>query len=74
MILVGYDAKKDGRRVHHHGDHPGKLGNAKSMPTWPNLFDKLARDMERARCVVLNASRVTVLASFPRVNLEDIIR
>lgn len=70
VILVGYDCKKSGGNVHHHGDHPPSLGNAKSMSKWFPRFDKLAADMKRLRVEVLNASRETALTCFPRIDLE----
>lgn len=73
IILVGYDCQKSGGKVHHHGDHPPTLGNAKTMDKWAPLFNKLASDMKRAGVEVLNASRETALTCFPRVELETVL-
>lgn len=71
VVLLGYDCKRIAGKVHHHGDHPKGLGNAKSMPNWPHQFGQLRRDFPKAE--VLNASRDTDLKVFPLVRLEDIL-
>lgn len=69
IILLGYDCQKTGGQAHHHGDHPPNLGNAKSMPTWMPMFDKLAAAM-KGKAEIINASRETALTVFPRMDLE----
>lgn len=70
IVLIGYDCQKTGGKVHHHGDHPPNLGNAKSMSQWFVRFRKLAETMSRAKVNVINASRETALTCFPRMDLE----
>lgn len=75
VILLGYDGAfaPDGR-THWHGDHPvGQLGNCGSMPHWPERFGQVAAYARDRGVEVLNASRDTVHAMFPRVMLEDVL-
>lgn len=69
VILLGYDCQKTGGMVHHHGDHPAGLGNAGSMPKWPEQFKRLAASLEGVE--VINCSRETALTAFPRGELES---
>lgn len=69
VILLGYDAAPDGRKVHWHGDHPKGLGNAGSMPKWPGLFRRVANDLKRLE--IINCSRRTALNCFQRKSLEE---
>lgn len=71
--LIGFDCQASGGQVHHHGDHPPQLGNAKTIGQWMPRFVKLAADMKRANAEVINASRKTALSCFPRMNLEALL-
>lgn len=71
IVMVGYDCQRTGGRAHWHGDHVKELGNAGSMPKWPALFGKLAKDMRRQGVEVINATRETALTCFPRLPLEQ---
>jgi hypothetical protein len=70
VILLGYDCQKTGGQVHHHGDHPQGLGNAGSMPQWPEKFARLAASLPEG-VEVINCSRETALTAFPRGELES---
>lgn len=69
VVLLGYDCQVTDGKVHHHGDHPAGLGNAGSMPKWPDQFKRLAATL--AGVEVVNCSRQTALRVFPRMALED---
>lgn len=69
VILLGYDCQATGGKVHWHGDHPQGLGNAGSMPKWPDQFKRLAASLEGVE--VINCSRDTALRTFPRMALEE---
>ena len=69
VILLGYDCQKTGWQAHWHGDHPVGLGNAGSMPKWPEQFKRLAATL--AGVEVINCSRETALRAFPRGELES---
>lgn len=69
VILLGYDCQKTGGQAHHHGDHPAGLGNAGSLPKWPEQFKRLAATL--AGVEVINCSRETALTAFPRGELES---
>jgi hypothetical protein len=72
IILLGMDADYDGDKTHWHGDHPKKLGNARSYKKWPDQMKKVAELARANKVEVLNASRRTKLDCFPRVNLNDL--
>lgn len=67
VLLLGYDAQPgaDGR-AHWHADHPAPLHNATSMPAWPKHFANVAEFARRKGAAVINCSRATALACFPR--------
>lgn len=67
VILLGFDCQKapDGR-AHWHPDHPGKLGNARSIVNWPTRMKNVSRFAAERRVPVVNCSRVTALKCFPR--------
>lgn len=66
--MLGYDCQRTGGKVHWHGDHPKGLGNAGSMPKWPQQFAKLKAAM--AGVEIINCSRETALTCFTRGDLE----
>lgn len=69
IILLGYDCQRTGGMAHWHGDHPPSLGNAKSLPSWPEKFRQLIPLLSGTE--VINCSRESALDCFPRGNLED---
>lgn len=71
VVLLGYDCQRTGGKAHWHGDHPKSLGNAKSLGKWPKHFAQTAKNAKGQGIEVLNASRETSLACFPRVALEE---
>lgn len=71
IILLGYDCQKTGGRAHWHGDHPAGLGNAGSLDKWPVQFRQLAQHL--AHLDVINCSRETALAVFPRRPLDEVL-
>lgn len=73
VILLGYDCQKTDGKTHWHGDHPRALGNAHSLPNWPRFFANVAKYAKTVDIPVLNCSRATALACFPRVELENVI-
>lgn len=75
VILLGYDMRPDGNRLHWHGRHPGPLNNPDEsrFRVWRELFPTLVLDLQRVGVDVLNASRVSALSCFPRVRLEDVL-
>lgn len=73
IVLYGYDMQRTGGKSHHHGDHPRPLRNGSIFPTWIRRFERLARDLSKARVEVLNATRTTALQCFPRASLEAVL-
>jgi hypothetical protein len=74
ITLLGYDCQHTGGKTHWHGNHPPGMANAgsiagtKTVPTWAQQFAAVAERVKSA--AVVNASRVTALAAFPRAPLE----
>lgn len=68
ILLLGYDSKRTGGKVHWHGDHPKGLGNAGAMGRWPAQFANAAAGITGAE--IINCSRETVLTCWPRGDLE----
>jgi hypothetical protein len=73
VILLGADCQHTNNETHWHGNHPPGLGNAMSFRKWPAQFERAKKKADENGCVVLNASRVSVLDCFEKVNLEDVI-
>lgn len=69
IVMLGYDCQRTGGMAHWHGDHPKGLGNAGSMPKWPGQFEKCKAGL--AGVEIINCSRDTALAMFPRASLHD---
>ena len=72
VIMLGYDCQKTGGKAHWHKDHPGKLGNAGSVDKWPAQF-RLVADLLKG-LEIINCSRQTALAVFPRRPLEEVLK
>ena len=73
IVLLGFDCQRTGGMAHWHGDHPKRLGNAKSMPKWPKQFAQTAKNAAGQGIEVLNATRETALTCFPRAELEAVL-
>jgi hypothetical protein len=72
IILLGYDCQRGPNgEAHHHGDHPRGMGNAGSLPKWPEQFERLSRRLSGVE--VINCSRRTALTCFPRADLEEVL-
>ena len=71
ILLLGYDCQRTGQRSHWHEDHPGKLGNAGSLPRWASQFARLRNAYPQAH--IVNCTRETALQAFPRASLEDFL-
>lgn len=68
IILLGYDCQKTDGKAHWHGDHPPSLGNAGQINKWAEKFAKQAKDLSSIE--IINCSRATALACWPRQTLE----
>jgi hypothetical protein len=69
VVLLGYDGQHTGGATHWHGAHPAPLGDAGSVHKWAGQFNVLARAFRGLP--IVNASRVSAIATFPRVALEE---
>lgn len=68
VILIGYDCHKRGK-AHWFGDHPKGLGNAGSLPKWPQAFGRLAKTLTKID--IVNCSPGTALTCFPTAELDE---
>jgi len=69
IVLLGYDMAAVGEHDHWFGDHPWRL-----RPPYRDflpLFDTLVAPLEALHIQVVNATRSTVLPTFPRVSLQE---
>ena len=69
IILLGFDCQKTDGKAHWHGDHPKQLGNAKMIEKWQGRFKNLADDLKHIK--IINASRITALDMFEKMDLKD---
>lgn len=74
IILVGYDMRVD-RGVHWHGEHPKGMNNpaAANVTRWRQVLDRQAGLLKRLGIEVLNASPVSALESYPKVDFAAAI-
>lgn len=77
IILLGFDMKKDGEKVHFFGNHPyhkrkNEGPNEGTMRRWVHNFASLAADLKQEGVEVINATRSTALDCFPKQALEQI--
>lgn len=77
IILTGFDMQPTAGALHWHGDH--KRGDGLHNPTaqtfagWRSAFENAAAQLADENVDVLNASRVSALSCFERVDLESVL-
>ncbi len=74
VILVGYDMNLD-HGIHWHGRHPGLLNNPRigSVAKWRAQLDAQAGLLESMGIEVLNASPISSLTAFRKVDFQEAI-
>lgn len=74
VVLVGYDMRVD-RGVHWHGEHPKGMNNPAEVNVrkWLHILDKQAGLLGRLGVEVLNASPVSALTAYPKVDFAAAI-
>jgi len=70
--LLGFDMQHTGGRKHFFGPHPGPLDRGHSFKKWVAAFNTAAPQLAAAGIEVINCTRETALACFPRVAIEDL--
>jgi hypothetical protein len=76
IVLIGFDFRViDGRR-HFFGEHPREIESISQSryDSWAELMSELARELERRKVEVLNATPGSALKTWPFVDLEKICR
>lgn len=69
ILLLGYDCKPTEGQLHWHGPHSGLNNpNEMSFKIWHKQFRQTTRQVRER---VVNCSRQTAIACFPRATLED---
>lgn len=71
ILLLGFDMQRTGGKAHWHGNHEGRLPNGVGFPGWIRNFAALARDLKARGVEVVNCSRETALACFPRATIDE---
>jgi hypothetical protein len=74
VVLVGYDMRVD-LGVHWHGKHPKGMNNPSDVNTrrWRQVLDAQAPLLRDMGVEVLNASPVSALEAYPKVNFAAAI-
>lgn len=74
LILVGFDMRVD-LGTHWHGRHRGLLNNPneRNVILWRMALDDMAKEFRRRGIEVLNASLVSHLGSYPKVQLSEVL-
>ena len=70
IILIRYDGKADGKKIHWFGDHPEHMSNAGALRRWPNEFERLDNAYRRLGIDLVNCSLDTAL-TIRRSTLEE---
>lgn len=73
IVLVGFDMRAVGGKVHWFGDHPRELRNRteSAYPNWVQAFGVLAKELARHGVEILNATPGSALL-LPTVDLETV--
>lgn len=71
VVLLAFDMQMTMGRLHHHAPYPKPFSNTSPLERWCSEFASLAKDLERAKVRVVNASRATALTCFDRVSLKE---
>jgi len=73
IILVGYDMRVD-LGFHWHGRHPDGMNNPNKggIARWAKVLDRASRYLRVLGVEVLNASAVSALRAYPKINFEDV--
>ena len=75
IVLVGFDMRID-RGVHWHGLHAGgglSNPNARNVERWRRCIDEAAPILAALGILVLNASPMSALAAYPKINFTEAI-
>jgi len=74
VLLLGYDMEaKDERHSHWFGPHPRGLRGGSPYPLFRQMFAAMVQPLKAAGVVVINCSRQTALACFPRRPLREVL-
>ena len=74
VVLVGFDMRVD-QGTHWHGDHPKGLNNPAevNVARWRRVLDRQADKLNRLGVEVLNASPVSSLTAYPKIEFAAAI-
>lgn len=75
VVLLGYDMRHAGGKVHWHGSHPEGMNNPKEkqLAGWAEAFSTMLPDLQRLGVEVINCTPGSALKCFPMARLEDTI-
>lgn len=72
IILIGYNMQPWKGKTHYFGDHPQK--NNSPYNQFRAAFESLKQPLAKAGIQVLNCSRDSVLNTFPKAELRDVLK
>ncbi len=74
IILLGFDMALGPKgEQHHHADHPSPCVQHLDLKGWLHKSIKLAQDIEKTKCGVLNATPGSAMRSFPLVDWREVL-
>jgi len=73
IVLLGYDMQATGGKTHWHGKHPNESGDYGPWHKWMWRYELVARDARDMGVEIINATRETALACFPRKPLSSLL-
>ena len=72
IVLLGYDMQASGGKSHFFGEHPGGK-NVSPYPQFRAVFSTIVKPLAKVNVTVINCTRKSVLACFPKAALEDVL-
>jgi hypothetical protein len=72
IVLLGYDMKKDGERIHYYPDAPKAKRDQHIFDQWLRHLASLEQPLAQRGIQVINCSRETALTTFPRQTIEEV--
>jgi hypothetical protein len=73
IVMLGVDFCHVDGKTHHHGDHPGGLGNADKPHRWLHYFEGLAGCLKERGVRAINCSPYYPGEGFERMTLEALL-
>lgn len=72
IVLLGYDMQPVKGKAHFFGEHPQK--NTSPYAQFRAMFEHLVRPLAKLQIEVLNCSRNSILTTFPKAELREVLK